>query len=129
DDAFQEMFSAFKDFADKKHDVYDEDLIHLFAGQKREDENKIRLLGFHSKSGLSDKAEVTVTLQAFGKQQKNTATGNGPIEAAFKAVEGILNTNAQLEFFTIQGIHGGIDAQGTVKLRLSKEKATAHGHG
>lgn len=124
------VFVEFKNLADKKHEIFDEDLIVLMSGNdSHQNKGKIKITHFALESQIHKPPVVTITLDRDGKSFTAKATGNGPVEAAFKAIENIMQSGATLQLYTVNAVHAGADAQGTAKLRLEKEGKIAHGQG
>ena len=123
-------FSRFKDLADKKHDIFDEDLQALITeeGLKSEQE-RYRLVTLHVCSQTGEIPEANVTLAVDGEEVSAAATGGGPVDASFRAIESIAASGAQLQLYSVSNITSGTDAQGEVTVRLEKGGRIVNGHG
>ncbi len=124
------VFGLFKDLADKKHEIFDEDLQSLVtvAGLEKKNES-IHLLGVHvcSETGTIPHALVRISIE--GKEHQSEAVGSGPVDAVFKAIEGAVETQSDLLLYSVNAITGGTDAQGEVTVRLEKGGRIVNGQG
>lgn len=123
-------FSRFKDLADRKHDIYDEDLQMLvLKTQADQTELAYELVSLSVCSETGETPEATVTLSVNGEEKFATATGGGPVDAVYTAIKKILNETASLELYSVNNITSGTDAQGEVTVRLEKAGRIVNGHG
>ena len=116
----EDLFSEFKKLADKKKYVLDEDIIALVAGEAAKIEGRIILNHFEisRKEGRKPKAEVTVTLD--GKTEVKEALGDGPVDAAYNAINLAVNDTFVLEEYKLESITGDTDAQAQVVVIIEK---------
>ncbi|VAW63169.1 2-isopropylmalate synthase [hydrothermal vent metagenome] len=124
------VFMRFKDLADKKHEIFDEDLQALMADTSWSGNNeqfKLVSLKVCSETGETPHAEIVV--QVNGKEQSASESGSGPVDAAFKAIEKIAHSEAQLKLYSVNNITSGTDSQGEVSVRLSKMDRIVNGQG
>ena len=121
--------AVFKALADKKHEIFDEDLQSLMSDDSSEPQEHFRLVSsaFHSETGETPCARVTLSVD--GREQKVESCGSGPVDAAFKAIEIIADSGAQLLLYSVNAITTGTDAQGEVTVRLSKDGRVVNGQG
>jgi 2-isopropylmalate synthase len=125
-----EAFVRFKDLADKKHEIYDEDLHTLVteAGQEADTELlKLVYLRVCSETGSTPRAQVTIALD--GEERSGEAVGGGPVDAAFQAIDGIVRSGSTLQLYSVNAITSGTDAQGEVTVRLEREGRIVNGQG
>ncbi len=123
-------FARFKELADKKHEIFDEDLHALMRDESVTPEGEhFRLVAsrFHSETGETPQAEITLTVD--GREESTCAEGSGPVDAAFKAIEAIVNSGSELLLFSVNAITTGTDAQGEVTVRLSRDGRVMDGQG
>ncbi|MFZ1324552.1 MAG: 2-isopropylmalate synthase [Candidatus Contendobacter sp.] len=123
-------FARFKELADKKHEIYDEDLQALVTDTNLIAENEraqLRYLRVCSETGETPKAQVTLTLD--GVEHSATAEGGGPVDASFKAIESILQTATDLLLYSVNNITSGTDSQGEVTVRVAKGGRIVNGQG
>lgn len=124
-----ELFTQFKTLADRKKSVSDADLEALARGLVGQAEEHVKLEQFVVQSGNDIPATSTVCLLRDGRPARHTATGDGPIDASFQAIDTILGIQTKLESFTLSAVTGGEDAQGeaTVKVRTGNRLYNGHG--
>ena len=122
-------FANFKNLADRKHEIYDEDLHALVSETSCESNEYCRLVSLkaHSETGKTPTAQVTLLVQ--GKKKIARASGGGPVDATFCAIEEIVASQAQLQLYSVSNITTGTDAQGEVTVRLQKSGRIVNGHG
>ncbi|HCK79956.1 MAG TPA: 2-isopropylmalate synthase [Candidatus Competibacter sp.] len=123
-------FARFKELADKKHEIYDEDLQALVTDANLTAENEraqLRYLRVCSETGETPSAQVTLTVD--GEERNATAEGGGPVDAAFKAIESILKTDTDLLLYSVNNITSGTDAQGEVTVRVAQGGRIFNGQG
>ena len=123
-------FKRFKDLADKKHDIFDEDLHALMSDEAvtpQEEHFKLISLVAHSETGETPFAKLTMS--AGGKEQHAESTGSGPVDATFKAIESMVTSGADLQLYSVNAITSGHDSQGEVTVRLAKEGRIVNGQG
>lgn len=124
------VFTRFKELADKKHEIFDEDLQALMADSSWSAANeqfKLISLKVCSETGETPHAEVVV--QVNGEEKTAEQSGSGPVDAAFKAIEQIVHSDAELKLYSVNNITSGTDSQGEVSVRLSKEDKIVNGQG
>jgi 2-isopropylmalate synthase len=123
-------FARFKELADKKHEIFDEDLHAMMSDEDVTPEQEhFRLVAsrFHSETGETPGAELTLT--ADGKEVQAAAKGSGPVDAAFKAIESIAHSGTELLLYSVNAITTGTDAQGEVTVRLARDDKVVNGQG
>jgi len=124
------VFARFKDLADKKHEIFDEDLQALMADSSWSAENeqfKLVSLKVCSETGETPRADVVLMVN--GEEQSATESGSGPVDAAFKAIEKIAHSEAELKLYSVNNITSGTDSQGEVSVRLKKQSKIVNGQG
>ena len=122
DEQFETLFNDFKTLADKKKEVYDEDLIVLIEKQFKDVPASWRIVSLHTMAGTSVLPTATVSIQRpDGEVVQDAAIGDGPVDAIFKAVERVTVFAANLREFVVRGVTQGKDAQGEVTLELEVE--------
>ncbi|MGN0302358.1 MAG: 2-isopropylmalate synthase [Anaerotardibacter sp.] len=119
---FEDLHTAFLDLADKKKEVYDEDLESLVGEQGRSQEATYTLKGVQISCGQPLVPTATVTLEdANGNEFVACSVGTGPVDALYKAVNEIVDINNDLTEFSVQSVTRGIDALGEVTIRVTSE--------
>jgi len=125
-----ETFSRFKDLADKKHEIFDDDLRALVADTAWTIENEhYKLISLHVCSETGETPAASLVLEVAGKEVSASATGGGPVDASFRAIESVANSDAQLQLYSVNNITSGTDAQGEVTVRLEKSGRIVSGQG
>jgi len=122
-------FERFKDLADKKHEIFDEDLQALVTEEALEHEERLKLVALRVCSETGTKPYALVTLNVNGEQRAAGAEGGGPVDAAFKAIDSVLECECQLLLYSVNNITSGTDSQGEVTVRLEKGGRIVNGHG
>ena len=123
-------FARFKELADKKLEIFDEDLHALMSDEKVTPETeRYRLVSscFHSETGEKPRAEITLAID--GVERRTQAEGSGPVDAAFKAIEAVAASGSELLLYSVNAITTGTDAQGEVTVRLSRSGRVMDGQG
>ena len=122
DAQMETLFDDFKTLADKKKEVYDEDLIVLVEKYIQDVPAHWSLVSLHTTAGTSVIPTATVRIRRpDGEIVQDAATGDGPVDAIFKAVERVTGIAANLREFSVRGVTQGKDAQGEVSLELEIE--------
>jgi 2-isopropylmalate synthase len=123
-------FARFKELADKKLEIFDEDLHALMSDEGVTPEfEHYRLIAsrFHSETGEKPRAELTLTVG--GKETQTGSEGSGPVDAAFKAIEAVARSGSELLLYSVNAITTGSDAQGEVTVRLLRDGRVMDGQG
>lgn len=129
DSELLEVFKRFKDLADRKHDIFDEDLQALISDTASETVEGYQLTDLTSASKMGAEPEASVSILVDGTEQSATAKGDGPVDAAFGAIEKIVNSGSSLQLYSVNAITTGTDSQGEVTVRLEKSGRIVNGTG
>src|SRR5438105_2737778 len=130
DDATNKAFQRFKDLADKKAEIFDEDLLALVAQQAGvASEEHWQLVTMNQASGMGQKPFAKITVTEAGKERKAESQGDGPVDAIFKAIESIAKSGAELLLFSVNAVTTGTESQGEVTVRLAKGGRVVNGVG
>lgn len=129
DDRLMVIFDRFKKLADKKKDIFDEDLMAILSNESGVETEHVKLLSLHAASGTNDAPVAAVELDIDGVSHKATAEGDGPVDAAFKAIKSLVEPNGTLLLYAVNAITVGTDAQGEVTVRLQDGERTVNGQG
>ncbi len=121
------IYTKFLEMADKKKEVYDEDLLDLLGHSKDNTMYRLHSLDVHSKIDSGSRAIVTLVKDK--EEFKAEADGNGPVDAAFKAIDSIVQKQIKLEEYLVQAITGGSDDVGKVHIQISRDGAFFYGFG
>ena len=126
---FQLAFRRFKDLADKKKTIFNEDIEAIVADSEIRHDDRFAVEEISVHSGTFAKPTATVGLRVDGEPKKATALGVGPVDAVFKAIAELTETKSELLRFHVNAITGGMDAQGEVSVTVSADGRRVIGHG
>jgi 2-isopropylmalate synthase len=123
-------FYRFKELADKKHEIFDEDLQALISeASSFADEETIKLIALKVCSETGEIPCSTVTLRINEQELTGSAKGSGAVDASLKAIESLVKSNAVLELYSVNSLTNGTDAQGEVTVRLDNNGRIVNGQG
>jgi 2-isopropylmalate synthase len=130
EDAYNRAFQRFKDLADKKADIFDEDLQALVSQEAgaAHDEHW-RLVTMNQASGMGERPHARIVLAEAGAERKAESQGDGPVDATFKAIESVAKSGAELLLFSVNAVTQGTESQGEVTVRLSRGGRIVNGVG
>jgi 2-isopropylmalate synthase len=123
-------FTRFKELADRKSEIFDEDILALVADEERAQENeyyRFVSLAQHSETGELPSASVVFSID--GKEHRCSGNGDGPVDATVNAIESEVASDAELVLFSVNAISTGTQSQGEVTMRLSKLGRIVNGVG
>ncbi|MBI3420275.1 MAG: 2-isopropylmalate synthase [Proteobacteria bacterium] len=129
DNALEEAFRRFKDLADRKRDIFDDDLIALVDDEMATVQARIKFVSLEVYAGSKGPQKATMEVEVDGKLKKVTATGNGPVDATFNAIKQIIPHEATLQLYQVHAVTHGTDAQAEVTVRLEEHGRTVNGQG
>ena len=125
-----EAFKSFKELADRKSEIYDEDLQALVSDTDPSIANeRIKLVAMRCESETGEVPFAAVTLSVDGTEHSSEESGDGPVDAAYRAVESIVESGAMLQLYSVNAITTGTDSQGEVTVRLENGGRIANGQG
>jgi 2-isopropylmalate synthase len=130
EEVVNDAFARFKELADRKREIFDEDLQALISESvvaQVSEHYRLISLRAHSETGLLPVAQVR--LNVGGKELVAEEQGGGPVDATFKAIEQIVQSGTELQLYSVNNITSGTDAQGEVTVRLSKGGRIVNGQG
>ena len=126
DNQLADLFVRFKDLADRKKEVHDDDIIALVT-QNDTAADRLRLKSLRVVCGTQGPAEADMVLEVDGADHKVHAAGDGPVDSAFNAVKALFPHGARLALYQVHAVTEGTDAQATVSVRLEEEGRIATG--
>jgi len=129
DNAFEDAFNRFKDLADKKKDIYDEDLIAIVDARAAAKTDPIQFSALKVICGTVGKQTAELSLLINGKSKTVTTEGSGPVDAVFKAIKELVPHEAKLKLYQVHAVTQGTDAQAEVTVRLVDGLRIVNGHG
>ncbi|MEP5758595.1 MAG: 2-isopropylmalate synthase [Litoreibacter sp.] len=128
DNQLKDVFVRFKALADRKKEIYDDDLIALMRDASVDEETeRVKLNYLRVVCGTSGPQEAEITLEIDGVDHSTTATGDGPVDAAFNAVKALFSHSARLQLYQVNAVTEGTDAQATVSVRMEEDGKIATG--
>jgi len=125
---FSAAFQRFKELADKKKDIYDEDL-YAIAAEEMDLTARYELIDVQVQSSLSAGPRATVTVSVGGEERTESSEGAGVVDACYRAIKSIAGINPRLERYQVKGITGGTDALGEVSCLIQHDGVRVRGHG
>ena len=130
EDAVNKAFQRFKDLADKKAEIFDEDLQALVSQQASVSaEEHWRLVTMTQASGMGERPHAAVVMAVDGGERRAEAQGDGPVDATFKAIEQIAKSGSELLLFSVNAVTQGTESQGEVTVRLARGGRVVNGVG
>ncbi len=130
EEELNEVFARFKELADKKHEIFDEDLQALVTETSTEQMNEtIKLVSLSVCSETGETPNARITLNVDGEEKRAEASGSGPVDASFKGIEKITDVDVELQLYSVNSITSGTDSQGEVTVRLQQNGRVFNGHG
>ena len=123
-------FVKFKDLADRKSEIFDEDILALVSDESAaqgDDQYGFVSLSQHSETGERPQASVVFTMG--GKEVKGESDGNGPVDASLKAIESHVKSGAEMVLYSVNAISGSTESQGEVTVRLQNSGRVVNGVG
>ncbi len=126
DNQLNDVFVRFKDLADRKKEVWDEDLIALVL-QNDAAEDRLKLKRLRVVCGTDGPQTADLVMEIDGLERTVQATGDGPVDATFKAVRALFPHEANLQLYQVHAVTEGTDAQATVSVRLEEQGRIATG--
>ncbi|MCW9043222.1 MAG: 2-isopropylmalate synthase [Pseudopelagicola sp.] len=127
DNQLKDVFVRFKDLADRKKEVMDDDLIALMRVSGGDEGDALKLVSMKVICGTGGQAEATVEMEIDGKDISATAFGDGPVDATFKAIRDLHPNEARLQLYQVHAVTEGMDAQATVSVRVEEDGNVATG--
>jgi len=129
DNQLADVFVRFKDLADRKKEVYDDDLVALVQDQGTHAANdRIQLRWLRVVCGTERPQRAEMALVIDGVEHRVEAAGDGPVDACFKAVQALVPHGARLQLYQVHAVTEGTDAQATVSVRLEEDGKIVTGH-
>ncbi|MBM3573476.1 MAG: 2-isopropylmalate synthase, partial [Alphaproteobacteria bacterium] len=129
DNALNDAFRRFKDLADKKKHVYDEDIVALVDDEIGRANDRIKFVSLQVVCGSKGPQTAELELEIDGGLKQTKATGDGPVDATFNAIKSLFPHEANLQLFQVHAVTAGTDAQAEVTVRLEEAGKTVNGQG
>jgi 2-isopropylmalate synthase len=123
-------FARFKDLADRKSEIFDEDILALVSEENLgTNRDKYALVSLAQRSETGEQPQATVVITVAGQELTGTATGNGPVDASLKAIEANVASKAEMVLYSVNAISGSTESQGEVTVRLQHNGRVVNGVG
>ncbi len=129
EDDFMSFFNLFKELADKKKEVYDDDIHVLVASMSQDVKDRFQLGEVEISSGTHKMAEARVQISIDGSLQEGQGQGDGPVDAIFAVIRKLTGFTGRLNRFSVNAITGGADAQGEVTVEVERDGRIVRGVG
>jgi 2-isopropylmalate synthase len=129
ENALQEAFRRFKDLADKKKDVYDEDIVAVVDDEVLRAHDAIKFVSLQVVCGSRGPQTAELELEVDGEVRTHKSTGDGPVDATFNAVKALVPHTARLQLYQVHAVTEGTDAQAEVTVRLEENGKSVNGQG
>jgi len=129
DNALMELFGRFKDLADKKKEIFEEDLIALAEDRSASYDEHIKFVSLDVNAGSVKKHEANLKIEMDEEVKVIKDFGNGPVDATFNAIKKLTSTNFKLKLYQVNAITAGTDAQGEVTVRLEDDDLSSQAKG
>ena len=126
DNQLKDIFVRFKDLADRKKEVYDDDILALVTATT-EGADRLQLVNLKVVCGTGGPATAELEMEIDGEDRTATCQGDGPVDATFKAVRELHPNKARLQLYQVNAVTEGTDAQATVSVRLEEDGMIATG--
>jgi 2-isopropylmalate synthase len=123
-------FAKFKELADRKSEIFDEDILALVSDEgvlHETEQYRFISLSQHSETGEHPQASIVFTVE--GKEVKSSSDGNGPVDASLTAIEAHVKSGAEMVLYSVNAISGSTESQGEVTVRLQNSGRVVNGVG
>lgn len=129
EEALNAAFARFKELADKKREIFDEDLHALVSDEMNTMAENYRFISqrITTETGEEPKAEITFSIK--GEEKRASASGSGPVDAIFKAIESVVQSGAALQIYSVNAVTQGTESQGETAVRLARGDRVVNGQG
>ena len=129
DNAFQDAFTRLKDLADKKKDIYDEDIIALVDDELASADESVKFVSLGVMAGSIGPQTAHIVVEIDGETKTAQVAGSGPVDAIFKGLSQLVPHEAELQLYQVHAVTGGTDAQAEVTVKLLENGKTVVGQG
>jgi len=123
-------FAHFKELADRKSEIFDEDILALVSDESVTDEiEKYAFVSLSQRSETGERPQAAIVFTVDGVEVKSSSDGNGPVDASLKAIEARVNSGAEMVLYSVNAISGSTESQGEVTVRLQNSGRVVNGVG
>ena len=121
DNQLKDVFVRFKELADRKKEIYEDDLIALMRTSTDPEEDRIKLKSMRVVCGTEGPQQADMVLDVDGTESKTSQTGDGPVDASFNCIKELVPHTARLQLYQVHAVTEGTDAQATVSVRMEED--------
>ena len=121
DNQLKDVFVRFKELADRKKEVFDDDLVALMRTSDDPENDRLKVTSLRVQCGTEGPQQADLQLEIDGKVHTATETGDGPVDATFNAIKALVEHDARLQLYQVHAVTEGTDAQATVTVRLEED--------
>lgn len=130
EEALNAAFARFKELADKKREIFDEDLHALVSDEMSNlSQDNYKFISQHIVTETGELPRAEIVFSENGIEHRAVSTGSGPVDAIFKAIESVVNSGAILEIYSVNAVTKGTESQGETTVRLAKNGKVVNGQG
>ncbi|HIE78237.1 MAG TPA: 2-isopropylmalate synthase [Candidatus Thioglobus sp.] len=129
EESLNDAFRRFKDLADKKHDIFDEDLQALVSESQTEALESIKLVSLKVCTETGEQNTATIMLSINGEERSSTAQTPGAVDATFSAINSLVDLELNLQLYSVSNVTQGTDSLGEVNVRLEHDGKIVNGQG
>jgi 2-isopropylmalate synthase len=123
-------FARFKELADRKSDIFDEDILALVSDESvASDHEKFVFVSLSQHSETGERPQASIVFAIAGKEIRSASDGNGPVDASLKAIESQVKSGAEMVLYSVNAISGSTESQGEVTVRLQNSGRVVNGVG
>ncbi len=129
DNAFQDAFQRLKDLADKKKDIFDEDIVALVDDELAAENESVKFVSLGVMAGSIGPQTAHIVVEIDGEVKTAQVAGAGPVDAIFKGISHLVPHEAELQLYQVHAVTGGTDAQAEVTVKLAEDGKIVVGQG
>ena len=122
-------FARFKELADKKREIFDEDLHALVSDESSLANDQYKFISQHIVTETGEQPRADIVFSMKGEEKRASATGSGPVDAIFKAIESVVQSGATLQIYSVNAVTEGTESQGETTVRLARGNRVVNGQG
>ena len=129
DNQMQDAFQRFKNLADRKKHIFDDDIVALIDDEVAHGNDRIKVMSLQVVAGTKGPQKAELELEIDGEMHRAESTGDGPVDATFNAIKELIPAKARLHLYQVHAVTQGTDAQAEVSVRLEEDGKTVTGRG
>ena len=129
EEALNAAFARFKELADKKREIFDEDLHALVSDEMSNLEDRYKFVSQHIVTETGEEPRAQIVFSVDGVEKRAEASGSGPVDAIFKAIESVAQSGATLQIYSVNAVTQGTESQGETTVRVAKNGKVVNGQG